>query len=118
MNNILLILTIILVVITILLVVYLVVTFRKIHIVAKKIDYLVEDLTYKSEQLTPLVDSVVKVADFIDLFNSILKDRSQKVVKYTSNNQEAIYKIAKEVKNAAIKYKNTKVKNKHYEKKI
>lgn len=112
MNTALIILTIVLVCIAIVLCVYLIITFRKIHIVAKKVDYLVEDLTYKTEQLTPLIDSVVKISNFIDIFDSVLKERSQKVIKYASGNEESIYKVAREIKDVVKRYRNGKVKAK------
>lgn len=112
MNTTLLVLTIILVVIAIILAVYLIITFRKIHIVAKKLDYLVEDLTYKSEQLTPVVDSVVKISDFIDILDSVLKQKSQKLIKENSGNKESIYQVAKEVKQEIKKFKDKKVNKK------
>lgn len=112
MNNALIILTIVLVCIAIVLCVYLIITFRKLHIVTKKIDYLVEDLTYKSEQLTPVVDSIVKISDFIDIFDSVLKEKSQNLIKYASGNKESIYKVAKEVKEVVKRYRNGKAKAK------
>lgn len=108
MNTSLMVLLIILVVIAIILCVYLIITFRKIHIVAKKLDYLVEDLTYKSEQLTPVVDSVVKIADLIDILDSVLKEKSQQIIKQTSGNKESIYQVAKEVKHEIKKIKEKK----------
>ncbi|MCQ3908528.1 MAG: hypothetical protein MJ200_03095 [Mycoplasmoidaceae bacterium] len=115
MNTTLLVLVIILVVVAIILGIYLIITFRKIHIVAKKIDYLVEDLTYKSEQLTPVVDSIVKVSDFIDILDSVLKQKSQQIIKQSSGNQESIYQVAKEVKHEIKKIRN---KNQNHAKKI
>ncbi|MCQ2956384.1 MAG: hypothetical protein MJ233_00475 [Mycoplasmoidaceae bacterium] len=112
MNTALLILTIILVVVAIILCVYLIITFRKIHIVSKKLDYLVEDLTYKSEQLTPVVDSIVKISNFIDIFDSVLKQKSQDLIKYASGNKESIYKVAKEVKQAVKQLKTKKTSKK------
>lgn len=109
MNTTLIVLVTILVCIAIVLCVYLIITFRKIHVVAKKIDYLVEDLTYKSEQLTPVVDSIVKISDFIEIIDSILKQKSQDWIKSTSGNKESIYKVAKQVKAAVKQLKHRKV---------
>ncbi|XQP55842.1 MAG: hypothetical protein ACOQNY_00370 [Mycoplasmoidaceae bacterium] len=108
MNTTLVVLVTILVCIAIILGIYLIITFRKIHIVAKKVDYLVEDLTYKSEQLTPLLDSATKVSNFIDILDSVLKEKSQDLIKQTSGGKESIYKIAKEVKSEIKKIKNKK----------
>lgn len=112
MDTALLILTIILVVIAIILCIYLIITVRKINIVSKKLDYLVEDLTYKSEQLTPVVDSIVKISNFIDVFDSVLKEKTQNLIKYSSGNKESIYKVAKEVKQAVKEFKSKKVEKK------
>lgn len=108
MNTALLILTIVLVCIAIVLCIYLIITFRRIHIVSKKLDYLVEDLTYKSEQLTPLTDSLIKISNFIDIFDSVLKEKSQNLIKHTSGNKESIYQVAKEVKEVVKKYRKQK----------
>lgn len=108
MNSALIVLVTILVCVAIILCVYLIITFRKIHIVAKKLDYLVEDLTYKSEQLTPVVDSIVKISNFIDILDSILKQKSQNLIKHISGNKESIYKVAKEVKDEIKKLRNRK----------
>lgn len=82
----------------IILCIYMIFSFRKMHIVAKKVDYLVEDITYKVEILTPTFDSLVKIGKFIDLFDSILKDRAQKIIKFKSGNKESIYKVSKQLK--------------------
>ncbi|MBQ0045322.1 MAG: hypothetical protein KBS35_00315 [Mycoplasma sp.] len=108
MNTALIVLVTILVCVAIVLCVYLIITFRKIHIVAKKLDYLVEDLTYKSEQLTPVVDSIVKISNFIDILDSVLKQKSQDLIKQSSGNKESIYKVAKEVKDEIKKLRNRK----------
>lgn len=88
----------ILVCLAIILCVYMIISFRKMHIVSKKLDYLVEDITYKVEVLTPTIDSLTKLGKFIDIFDSILKDRTQNLIKYRSGNKESIYKVAQEVK--------------------
>jgi len=78
--------------------IYLIIAYRRTRIVAKKLDYLVEDITYKVEILSPTIDSMVKLGKFIDVFDTILKNKTQNLIKYTSKNEEALYKIAKEVK--------------------
>lgn len=98
MPNYLIILITILVCIAIVACIYLIITFRKMHIVTKKLDYLVEDLTYKSEQLTSVVDSMVKIGDFVDVIESTLKKRTQEQIKQTTGSKESIYKVATELK--------------------
>lgn len=77
---------------------YMIIAYRKVGIVSKKIDYLVEDLTYKSELLTPVIDSVVKIGSYIDLFEGIFQQKSESLLKYASNNKESIYKLGKQLK--------------------
>lgn len=110
MPNYLIILISVLVCVAIVVCIYLIITYRKIHIVAKKLDYLVEDITYKSEQLTSVVDSLVKIGEFIDVIDSILKKKTQEVIKQTSGSKESIYQVAKEIKEIISK-KNTKGKD-------
>ncbi len=77
---------------------YMIIAYRKISIVAKKIDYLVEDITYKSELITPLVDSMVKIGNYLDLFEGIFEQKSEQLIKYANNNKESIYKLSNELK--------------------
>ncbi len=100
------ILIVILVCLAIVLCIYMIIAFRKVRIAAKKLDYLIEDITYKVEVLTPTVDSLAKLGKFIDIFDSILKDRTQKAIKYRSGNKESIYKVSQEIKKALKKTKN------------
>lgn len=88
----------ILVCLAIIVCIYLIIAYRRTRIVAKKLDYLVEDLTYKIEVLSPTIDSIAKLGKFIDVFDAILKDKTQNLIKYTSKNEEDLYKVAKEVK--------------------
>ncbi len=81
------------------------------HIVSRKLDYLVEDITYKIEILTPTIDSLTKLGKFIDVFDSILKDKTQNIIKYTSGNKESIYKVTEEVKKT-VKETKKQLKNK------
>ena len=95
----------VLVCVAIIVLIYMFFAFRKIHIVYKKIDYLVEDLTYKIELLTPVVDSIVKVSNLIDILNSVLHEKSKTIMKYVSGNQETIHKVAQEIKSIVSKKK-------------
>lgn len=94
----LIILLTILICIAIVVAIYLLIAFRKIGIVAKKIDYLVEDLTYKSEMLTPVVESLNKISNYVDLFEGIIKQNTDSLIKFISHNKESAYKFANDLK--------------------
>ncbi|MDR2823176.1 MAG: hypothetical protein LBV37_01430 [Mycoplasmataceae bacterium] len=78
--------------------IYMIIAYRKIGIVAKKIDYLVEDLTYKSEMLTPTIDALVKLSNYIDLFESFINQSSDSFARYVSNNRESSFKFVNKLK--------------------
>ena len=79
-------------------IIYMIISFRKMGIVAKKMDYLIEDLTFKSELLTPFIDSIVKIGNYLDLFEAVFQQKTESLVKYVSNNKESIYNITKDLK--------------------
>lgn len=93
----LIILAIILCIVAILAFVYMIITFRKINIVAKKIDYFVEDATYKSEKLNVTVDAIVKLSNYVDVFELLVKQNAQSLVDYLAKNKENIEKFEKSV---------------------
>lgn len=93
----LIILAIILCIVAILAFVYMIITFRKINIVAKKIDYFVEDATYKSEKLNVTVDAIVKLSNYVDVFELLIKQNAQSLVDYLTKNKENIEKFEKSV---------------------
>ncbi|MDR0739700.1 MAG: hypothetical protein LBF00_02390 [Mycoplasmataceae bacterium] len=78
--------------------IYMIIAYRKIGIVAKKLDYLVEDLTYKSEILTPTVDAIAKIANFIDLFESLINQNTDALKHYVSKNKETTTKFIGKLK--------------------
>lgn len=66
---------------------------RKMLIVSKKLDYLVEDITYKSEMLSPLIDSLLKLASYIDVMEIIVKQNSEDFKRVIDNNRPSINRI-------------------------
>lgn len=66
---------------------------RKMLIVSKKLDYLVEDITYKSEMLSPLIDSLLKLASYIDVMEIIVKQNSEDFKHVIDNNRPSINRI-------------------------
>lgn len=94
----LLILVGILVVLGIIVSIYKFIAYRRISIVSKKIDYLVEDLIYKTEYLTPAVEAIVKLSNYIDVVEGVVKQNAESVLKYVTDNKEAAAKISKQIK--------------------
>lgn len=78
------------------------ITQRKKIVLYKKIDYLIEDITYKSEMLTSTVETVAKIANYIDVFEVITKKNIKSAVKLIERNKDDIYKIAERIKKAAV----------------
>ncbi|MDR0985545.1 MAG: hypothetical protein LBL60_01195 [Mycoplasmataceae bacterium] len=82
------------------LIIYMIVAFRKIGIVAKKMDYLVEDLTYKSEMLTPVVEAMIKLSHYVDLFENILVQNEDLVNKFVGGNKKASKQLVSKIKDS------------------
>jgi len=78
------------------------ITQRKKIVLYRKIDYLIEDITYKSEMLTSTVETVAKIANYIDVFEVITKKNIKSAVKLIERNKDDIYKIAERIKKAAV----------------
>lgn len=78
--------------------IYKLIAYRRISIVSKKIDYLIEDLIYKTEYLTPAVEAVVKMSNYIDVIEGVVKKNAESVLKYVTNNKESASKISKQLK--------------------
>lgn len=74
---------------------------RKVAIAAKKFDYFVEDLTYKSEMLNSTVDTVVKVSNYIDVFETFAKRNVKAWVKVIARNKDIAYRIVDKLKDFA-----------------
>ncbi|GAA6238890.1 MAG: hypothetical protein SPLM_10070 [Spiroplasma phoeniceum] len=74
---------------------------RKVAIAAKKFDYFVEDLTYKSEMLNSTVDTVVKVSNYIDVFEAFAKRNVKAWVKIIARNKDIAYRIVDKLKDFA-----------------
>ncbi len=78
--------------------IYKFIAYRRISIVSKKIDYLVEDLIYKTEYLTPAVESIVKLSNYIDIIEGVVKQNAESVLKYVTENKESAVNISKQLK--------------------
>ena len=81
---------------------YLIASSRRKVIFLKKADYLIEDITYKFEMLNPTVETIVKVSNYIDVFDTIAKKNMKSVVRVISRNKDDIYKIINRIKKAAM----------------
>lgn len=98
----------ILVCLAIVLAVVMIVAFVKFSKTTKKFDYLVEDITYKSEILSPTIDSLVKLGKLVDVFDEILREKTKKISKLSSDKKESLYIEVKE----AAKQAKKQIKNK------
>ncbi|WP_425377844.1 hypothetical protein [Spiroplasma endosymbiont of Polydrusus pterygomalis] len=67
----------------------------------KKFDYFVEDLTYKSEMLNSNVDTVVKVSNYVDVFEAFAKRNVKEWVKIIARNKDIAYRIVDKLKDFA-----------------
>lgn len=56
---------------------YMILAFRRIMILSKKTDYLVEDLTYKSERLNDVISTVVKISNYIEASENLVKNNTE-----------------------------------------
>lgn len=84
---------------------YMILAFRKITIVSKKVDYLVEDLTYKSEKLNSVVEAVVKLSNYVNVVEAVVKRNSDTIAKFVKNNAENIKKHEQNLEQALDYYK-------------
>ncbi|WP_033160107.1 hypothetical protein [Mycoplasmoides alvi] len=71
---------IILIILAIILVIYMIIAFRRMSISVKKIDYLIEDLSYKSEKISPSLDSLIKLLNYIELLDNLIKEDGIKLI--------------------------------------
>lgn len=81
---------------------YTIVAVRRRGIMIKKLDYLIEDITYKSEMLNSTVETVSKVANYIDIFEVVARKNMKSAAKVVARNKEDIYKILDRVKKMAM----------------
>ena len=82
--------------------VYIALAARRRTITMKKVDYLVEDITFKSESLTSTVETVAKMANYIDAFETIARKNIKSATKLINRNKDDLYKIANRIKKLAI----------------
>lgn len=75
---------------------------RRKAITLKKLDYLVEDITYKSELLNPAVETIAKVANYIDVFETVARKNMKSAAKLIARNKDDIYKIVNRIKKMAV----------------
>lgn len=106
----LLIVGIIAVILSMFAIIYVIASFRRRTIVLKKIDYLVEDVTYKSELLNSPVETIAKMANYIDAFELIARKNMKTVTKIIARNKDDIYKIIDRIKVSATGDKKTPTK--------
>lgn len=81
---------------------YIITSSRRRAIIMKKADYLIEDITYKSETLNSTVETVAKISNYIDIFETIAKKNMKSAAKVISRNKDDIYKIVNRIKTAAM----------------
>lgn len=81
---------------------YIISATRRKAITLKKIDYLVEDITYKSEMLNSTVETIAKVANYIDVFETVARKNMKSAAKVIARNKDDIYKIVNRVKKIAV----------------
>ncbi|MCK5807269.1 MAG: hypothetical protein KAG91_02655 [Mycoplasmataceae bacterium] len=91
---------------------YLIASSRRKVIFFKKADYLIEDITYKSEMLNPTVETIAKVSNYIDVFDTIARKNMKSAARVVSRNKDDIYKIINRIKKAAVGPEETKAKKK------
>lgn len=88
--------------------VYIALAARRRTITMKKVDYLVEDITFKSESLTSTIETVAKMANYIDAFETIARKNIKSAAKLINRNKDDLYKIANRIKKLAIGKEETK----------
>ena len=75
---------------------------RRKAIFMKKADYLIEDITYKSETLTSTIETVAKIANYVDVFEAVARKNMKSAVKVVSRNKDDVYKILNRIKKTAM----------------
>lgn len=95
------ILVFILICLAIILCLYAIIASKKVAIVARKFDYFIEDLTYKSEMLNASVDTIVKMSNYIDIFEAFTKRNLKAWVKVIYKNRDIAYKLVDKLKDFA-----------------
>lgn len=81
---------------------YVTIASRRRAITLRKVDYLVEDVTHKSELLTSTIETVAKIANYIDIFETVAKKNMKSAAKLIARNKDDIYKIVNRIKKLAI----------------
>lgn len=82
--------------------IYTIIAARRKNILMKKTDYLIEDLTYKSEMLNSTVETVSKVANYVDMFEVVARKNIKSSAKLLARNKDDIYKILDRMKKIAM----------------
>ncbi len=75
---------------------------RRRAIMIKKLDYLIEDITYKSEMLNSSVETVAKIANYINVFEVVARKNIKSGAKLIARNKEDIYKILDRIRKIAL----------------
>lgn len=75
---------------------------RRRAIMIKKLDYLIEDITYKSEMLNTSVETVAKLANYLDIFEVVARKNIKSAAKLVARNKEDIYKFFDQIKEITV----------------
>ncbi|MDE5617755.1 MAG: hypothetical protein K2I36_02855 [Ureaplasma sp.] len=69
-------------------------------IVSKKLDYLIEDLTYKSEKMNDVVSSIVKISNYINAAEDLVKNNADVISKVMlEKNDKKLKNNSKDINN-------------------
>jgi len=82
--------------------VYITIAARRRAITMKKVDYLVEDITFKSESLSSTIETISKMANYIDAFETVARKNIKSATKLINRNKDDLYKIADRIKKIAV----------------
>ncbi|MDE7221796.1 MAG: hypothetical protein K2N40_00795 [Ureaplasma sp.] len=79
---------------------YFVWALRRMSIVSKKLDYLIEDLTYKSEKMNDVVSSIVKISNYINAAEDLVKNNADVISKVMlEKNDKKLKNNSKDINN-------------------
>lgn len=81
---------------------YIIASNRRRNMLYKKADYLIEDLTYKSEILNTTVETVAKIANYVDVFEVVVRKNIKSSVRLFARNRDDIYKVLDRLKKVAM----------------
>jgi hypothetical protein len=97
-NDVIIIVSCVLVFLGLFVLLYMLIAFRRMAITTKKIDYLVEDLAYRLEMFSPALEAIVKLSNYVDLFEAILNENVSSTNKFIKKNKFDISKLLEKAK--------------------